>query len=298
VRIDQVPEVAAVSRFRTASFRVNDQTSFVTAVQPETLEAVATIDLEQGDLASLGNDQILVHTDIAADKGWTLGDEIPSSFASAGDRPLTIAGIYGRNELLGDYAISRDLYDELYQQDLDDFVLVKLQDGADPAAAQTQIEDAVTEFPNVEVLDQVAFRDKQAAFLDQLLGLVTALLAMAILIALFGIVNTLSLSIHERTRELGLLRAVGMTRTQVKRMVRVEAVIIALFGAVLGLAIGIFFGWALQQALAPEGVTQLVIPGGSLLTYVIFAGLAGVLAAIGPARRAAKLDVLQSIAYE
>ena len=130
------------------------------------------------------------------------------------------------------------------------------------------------------------------------LGLVTALLFMAILIALFGIANTLSLSILERTHELGLLRAVGMSRTQVKRMIRWESVIIAVLGAVLGLVIGIFFGWSLQQAIASEGVTELKIPVGQLVVYLIVAGLAGVVAAIGPARRAAKMNVLEAIAYE
>jgi putative ABC transport system permease protein len=121
---------------------------------------------------------------------------------------------------------------------------------------------------------------------------------MAILIALFGIMNTLSLSILERTHELGLLRAVGMSRRQVKRMVRWESVIIAILGAVLGLAIGIFFGWSLQQAIANEGVTELRIPAGQLVIYLVIAGLAGVLAAIPPARRAARLNVLEAIAYE
>ena len=121
---------------------------------------------------------------------------------------------------------------------------------------------------------------------------------MAILIALFGIVNTLGLSIYERTRELGLLRAVGMSRTQVKRMIRWESVIIAVFGAVLGVAIGVLFGWALQQALKNEGVTEFVVPAGQLLVYLVLAGLAGVLAAIWPAWRAAKLNVLEAIAYE
>ena len=121
---------------------------------------------------------------------------------------------------------------------------------------------------------------------------------MAIIIALFGIANTLGLSIYERTRELGLLRAVGMERAQVKRMIRIESVIIALFGALLGIVIGIGFGWALQQALEPEGVTELAIPVGQLVVYLVFAALAGVLAAIWPARRAAKIDVLQAISYE
>jgi putative ABC transport system permease protein len=121
---------------------------------------------------------------------------------------------------------------------------------------------------------------------------------MSIGIAGVGIINTLGLSIYERTRELGLLRAVGMSRRQVSRMVRWEAILIAVFGAVLGLAIGIAFGWALQQALKSEGVSEFTIPVGQLVAYVVVAALIGVVAAIWPARRAAKLNVLQAIAYE
>ncbi len=146
--------------------------------------------------------------------------------------------------------------------------------------------------------DQAAFREQQAGFVNQLLGLVTAMLFLAVVIALFGIANTLSLSIFERTRELGLLRAVGMGRTQVKRMIRWESVIIAILGALFGIAIGIFFGWALQQALAPEGITEFVLPVGQLVFFLIFAALAGVVVALLPARRAAKLNVLEAISYE
>ena len=124
------------------------------------------------------------------------------------------------------------------------------------------------------------------------------LLLFAILIAFFGIMNTLGLSIYERTRELGLLRAVGMGKKQVKRMVRYEAVIIAVFGALLGILVGIGFGWALQQALEPEGVTELAIPVGTLVVYTVVAALAAVVAAIWPAHKAAKLNVLEAISYE
>jgi putative ABC transport system permease protein len=119
-----------------------------------------------------------------------------------------------------------------------------------------------------------------------------------VFISFFGIVNTLGLSIYERVRELGLLRAIGMSRRQVKRMVRVEAVIIAILGAVLGLVVGILFGWAMQQALSDVGIDRLAIPGGQLVFFLIAAALLGVVAAIWPARRAAKLNILEAIAYE
>ena len=154
------------------------------------------------------------------------------------------------------------------------------------------------EFPNVKLEDQAQFRKSQADQINKLLALITALLLLAIIIAVFGIINTLALSIFERTREIGLLRAVGMARKQIRSMVRWEAIIIAVFGALLGTVVGLFFGWALVQALHSQGITVLTIPGGQLFAYIVIAGLFGVLAAVLPARRAAKLDVLKAIVTE
>ncbi len=297
-QVAKVPGVAVVSQFRQADFRVDGSTQFLTAVDPATVEQVTNLGVASGSTASLDRGELMVSTKVADDHGWTVGDTVPAAFASTGKAPLAIGGVYDQNQLLGDYLISLDTYQRYFTEQLDTFAMVRLEPETDPATAQSAIEGVTKPFGNIEVQDQTAFRDQQAGFINQLLGLVTALLAMAILIALFGIVNTLGLSIFERTRELGLLRAVGMSRTQVKRMIRWESVIIAVLGAVLGIAIGVLFGWALQQALASEGVTKLAIPVGQLLIYVAFAGLAGVVAAIWPARRAAKLDVLASIAYE
>jgi putative ABC transport system permease protein len=298
-RVAALPEVGVSAAFRQNGFRVNDSTSFVTAVDPATIEEVASMEVSEGSVGALSEPEtVLVHREVADDNGWKLDDEVPARFASSGDVPLTIVGIYDEERLVGDYVISLDTYGGVYQEQLDAFVLVKGAEGVPLPEVEDAVRDAVAEFPNVQVQDQATFREQQAGFIDQLLGLVTALLLMAIVIALFGIVNTLGLSIYERTRELGLLRAVGMSRKQVKRMVRWESVIIAIFGAVLGIVIGVAFGWALQQALRGEGVTEFVVPVGQLVVYLVLAGLAGVLAAIWPARRAARLDVLEAISYE
>jgi putative ABC transport system permease protein len=297
--VRDVPGVAVVSEFRQGGFQVKGSTAFLTAVDPASIEQVSTLEFSSGALASLDEGMVVVYDETAQENGWSVGDEIPSAFASVGKEPLTIGGTFAEQGLVGgDYLVSLETYERFFAEQLDTFAMVKLEPSADPATVQTEIEAVTQDFGGLQVQDQTAFREQQAGFIDQLLGLVTALLAMAILIALFGIVNTLGLSIFERTRELGLLRAVGMGRKQVKRMIRWESVIIAILGAVLGVVIGVGFGWALQQALAPEGVTELTIPVGQLIFYVVFAGFAGVLAAIWPARRAAKLNVLESISYE
>jgi putative ABC transport system permease protein len=298
-KIEGVQGVDAVSQFRQGGFRVNGSTEFMTGVDPATIESVANLEPSPGALAALEQGDVIVYDKTMDDHGWAVGDEIPSQFPADGSVPLTIGGTFGENGIVGgNFVVSLDTYDRFFQPQLDTFVMVKTEPGADPAQVQAGMETVTKSFGNVEVQDQTAYRKTQEGFVNQLLGLITALLAMAILIALFGIVNTLGLSIFERKRELGLLRAVGMGRAQVKRMIRWESVIIAVMGAVLGIAVGVFFGFALQRALAPQGVTELAIPGGQLIFYVVFAGLAGVLAAIWPARRAAKLNILESISYE
>jgi putative ABC transport system permease protein len=297
-RVAALPEVANFTAVRQGAFRVNGQTSFLNAADPSQLNAVTDVGLREGSFADLGPGTVMVHADLAAEKGWGLGDQVPAAFPSIGDEPLTIVGIYDENALVGDYLVSLSTFEEVYVQQLDSLLLATAVDGVSSDQLRTAIQGALKDFPNLEVQDQAAFRDKQAGFVDSLLNLVTALLAMSILIALFGIVNTLGLSIYERTRELGLLRAVGMDRRSVKRMIRWEAVIIAILGGMLGILVGIGFGVALQRALESEGVTVLAIPAPQLLVYLVLAGLAGVLAAIFPARRAAKLNVLEAIAYE
>ncbi len=171
-----------------------------------------------------------------------------------------------------------------------------------PGANADRVQDRVDRtigraYPTVEVENQQQLKDRQAAQIDQLLNLVYGLLFLAVLVALFGIVNTLALSIHERTRELGMLRAVGMSRRQVRQMIRYEAVITALIGALLGAVLGVVFALLMSRPLADEGFV-ISIPIGTLIGLLVLAALFGVLAAIGPARRASRLDVLRALAYE
>ncbi|HYT81454.1 MAG TPA: FtsX-like permease family protein, partial [Actinomycetota bacterium] len=297
-RLRSDPAFATVSEFRQGLFGYRGRAQQVQGVDPTNVDDVVQVDMKEGSLSALGDNDILVFEDAATSHGWKVGDTIDARFARTGGQKLRIVGIYADDRILGPYVITLSNYQKNFVQQLDDVVLVKTAPGVSQAQARAAADRAARAFPNVKLQDQAQFRKSQADQINQLLGLITALLGLAILIALFGIVNTLALSIYERTREIGLLRAVGMVRRQVKSMIRWESVIIAVFGALLGTAVGVFFGWAMVQALSDQGITELSIPGGQLLIYIVMAGLAGVLAALFPARRAAKLDVLSAIAYE
>jgi putative ABC transport system permease protein len=295
-----VPGVATVSQVRQAEAKVDGGTAFLSGIDPSTFPAVSEAGVLEGSIADLsGPNTLAVFEDIAQDNGWSVGDVVDAQFPATGDLDLEIVAIYEENGLIGDWAISLDTFDEnVVAQQLDLFVLVKVEEGTNPATVRPDLESTLEAYPNVEVQDQAEFRDQYATFLNTLLNLVTGLLLLAVFIALFGVMNTLYLSIYERTRELGLLRAVGLTRRQTRSMVRREAGIISVMGALFGVVVGIAFGWALQQALAPEGFTELGIPGGQIAVYVIAAAVLGWLFAFLPARRAARLNVLQAIAYE
>jgi putative ABC transport system permease protein len=183
-------------------------------------------------------------------------------------------------------------------QQQDSSVFVEGADGYTPAQVRAELDRVMQEFPTAKVMDKGELQAEQARQIDQIMGLMTALLMLAVIIGLVGIANTLSLSILERTRELGLLRAVGMTRRQARSMIRWEAAVIALIGAVLGVAIGLVFGWAVVTALQDSGITVFAVPGVQLAVTVALAGLAGVIAALPPARRAAKLDLLKAVVAE
>lgn len=294
-----VEGVDTVSQVRQGEMRIDGASAFVTGLDPSTFPQVSDVGIVEGSVADLSRpNTIAVWDETAQDNGWKLGDRIDGQFAATGDVELELVGLFSENGLIGNYAVSLATYDANIAQELDVFVLVSARDGADVAVVQDGLREALAPFPNIEVQDQAQFREKYASFLNQVLNLITALLLFAVIIALFGVMNTLYLSIYERTRELGLLRAVGLTRRQTRSMVRWEAVIISVMGALFGVVIGIAFGWAMQQALAGEGFSELGIPGGQLTVYVVLAALLGVLFSMFPARRAAKLNVLEAISYE
>ncbi|CAA9252117.1 MAG: ABC transporter, fused permease protein [uncultured Acidimicrobiales bacterium] len=297
-RLAQQPELAAVSGLQTGEWRAQGQSRSIYGADPASVGQVLKVDVTAGDIGGLARGEILVGEEELKDKKLEIGSTLPMTFARTGNQELRIAGTFAKNQLLGSYVVSTATFDANFTDRLDFVVLAKARAGTPPAAARAAVERVTADFPNVELRDQAEFKEQQENQVNQILGLVTALLALSIIIALFGIVNTLALSIFERTRELGLLRAVGMARRQVRSMIRGESVIIAVLGAVLGLGVGVLFGYAIVGALDDEGIGKVVIPGGQLIAYVVLAGIAGVVAAVFPARRAARLDVLAAISHE
>jgi len=235
----------------------------------------------------------------AADHGLERGDSV-RLLTQTGERPsLEVVGTFdSKLGLFGSVVVTQAALarDTGQTQDQVDFVVT--EPGADQAQVQAAMAAAVeTRFPVAEVLNQQELKEQREDQVQQLVNLFYALLLLAIVISLFGIANTLALSIHERRRELGMLRAIGMSRRQVRTMIRYEAVITALIGAILGMVLGLLFATLIAQPLKDEGFT-LSYPVGQLVALLVLAGFAGVLAAILPARRAARLNVLESLQYE
>ena len=293
--------VALVSEIRGGQWGLEGRTKTLVAVDPETvtevyaLDPAATVALRRLDDRDLDGKGVLVRASVAERHGWTVGDEVPMTFARTGTQPMRLADTFTSTAVRSDYVISLDAFKSNYKQQLSLEVDVMLEPGVTAEAGRLAVEEALVDFPNVEVRDRDQVLAAQKDQIDKLLVPITALLALSVVIALLGIVNTLALSIHERTRELGLLRAVGMGRAQLRSMVRAEAVVIASLGAVLGVVVAVFFGWALVGAMRDLGVSELVVPVRQLLALVAAATVAGLLAGVLPARRAARLPVLDAI---
>ncbi len=295
--LNQLPEVDVAGAIRAGVAEIDGSTKQVLGASDEALELV-DVDPVDGSPADLGPETIAVFEDVADDKNLSIGDRVPVVFKDSGAKELTVAMIYGEQQPAGEWLLGFETYEENFDDQYDFQVFVRKADGVDTPTARAAIDEVADGYPGAKVLDQSGYEDDQTMFIDQLLGLIYAMLLLAIFIALLGIANTLALSIIERTRELGLMRAVGMTRAQLRSVIRWESVIIAIQGTLLGLVVGVLFGWALVAALKDEGVETFRLPVLTLAVIVVLAVIAGVLAAVLPARRAAKLDVLRAIVTE
>jgi putative ABC transport system permease protein len=246
--------------------------------------------------AQLASGGAIVTDRFAEDHDLSVGDRFQVT-AIKGDRlGLSVAGISKPDKFnplgTGQVTIARSAYDQAFTAERERYAFVSADGASRPA-----LDKALASFPDVKLQSKSEFQTDQSAWVDQILGIFYVLLGLAVIVSLFGIVNTLALSVLERTRELGMLRAIGMSRRQVRRMIRHESVVTALIGAVLGIAVGLFLAGLATAALSGEGL-RFALPVGSLIAFTVVAGVAGVLAAMGPARRASRLDVLHALQYE
>ncbi len=289
--------VGSVSAVQAVRAGIGGSTTGLTAVDPATITTMVKLELVSGTVTGLGTDGLLVDDRTAKAEGYHLGSVVPVTFAS-GQRLLTVQGVYRSSGPFSGGVISTSTARQVGARDLDEIVYVRVAPGADVTATRAAVEHAMAGFPNVTVQDQSQFKASIRDQVDQLLYLVYALLGLAVVIAVLGIVNTLALSVVERTREIGLLRALGMVRRQLRTVVRLESVSISVYGALLGLVIGVLFGAALQRSLADQGISVLGVPWAVLAIVLVASVVVGVLAAVWPARRAARLDVLGAISTE
>ena len=290
-----VPGVTANSSVYQGQFEFRNALSQLTAVSTDNLAATVNLRMTSGTSAALAQNELLIDSTTAQNKHLAVGDTVAARFALTGPTTLRIGGIYQANALIGSYLVSSAFFLSHYPAQPPGALLLSTN-------GNTAVDNAVTKtldpFPNIQVQTKAQFEQAQVSSVNQILGLVYALLALAVLIALIGIVNTLMLSVFERTREIGLLRAVGMRRRQVRTMIRSEAVILAIFGAIIGIIIGTGMGVALVSSLRSQGISDTVVPWSSLVIFLILAALLGLVAASWPARRAAKLDILAAIAAQ
>jgi len=299
---EQVDGVRTVSSLSFGGGVYEGKDIRISAVDPATVSDVLSLDWEEGSpdtLSELSGRGAVLDDAWATSNDLEPGDPVAVRTPLESDVRLTVAGTVKDNaDLLGNVVVSEQTLRDDFGGREPSMTLVRLEEGANPDAVQEQIARRVDErFPTVDTLNQQELKDNQEEQIQQLVAFFYVLLALAVVISLLGIVTTLALSIHERTRELGMLRAVGMSRRQVRTLVRYEAVITALIGAILGTVLGVIFATLVSQPLADEGF-ELSYPFGTLIILLVLAALAGVIAAIWPARRAARLDLLRALAYE
>ena len=292
-------DITDVVELRQASARVEGHDTFVMGADADGLDRVLDLGIESGSVTGLGAGTMLLDEKKAAGLGVGVGDTLTVTFPETGAKTFRIVATFSKNVMINvSYVLSKTDFADNVTSQLDSAILLKQVTGAGAAATEKAVKAALTDYPNITVSNPTELTKDAQKSVDQLLGIVTALLLLAVVVAILGIVNTLVLSVVERTRELGLLRAVGGTRRQVRAVVRRESVLMSLLGALTGVALGAGAGIALSRALLDEGITSVTVPASTLVVYLVVAAMVGVLAAIGPARRASRVDVLRAITTE
>ncbi|HUS62420.1 MAG TPA: FtsX-like permease family protein, partial [Acidimicrobiales bacterium] len=303
---DAVAQVPGVDKVLAQSFAQVELTyddgetaqQFLTSIDIANLDGILAPRMEEGSATELTDDGILVDVELAAGHDVQVGDPIHLLLVGGKTLDLTVQGITDDEQVLGYLTITRDTYKANVPEALDSFVYGTIDDGADLDTVLADIDGIVSKTPDLNVEDRDGFIGSIAEQITFIVNFISIMLLLSIIIALIGVANTLSLSISERVRELGLLRAVGMDRTQLKRSIRWEAVIMSVLGTAIGIVLALVIGRSLMKALEPSGLTAFQVPVTSLVVLLIGGVLVGTVAAIFPARRAARFPVLDAIATQ
>ncbi len=291
--------VAGVTELRNAYPKLKGGGSaWTVAIDPKAFQLAFAIPTVQGSFAALAPGKVAIAAPEAKARGFRMGDTVTMRFQATSVKLQVVALFPSSPALPGNYVVTPDALERGGLTPLDAMVFVTKDPGASTAAVRSTIENVIKDLPTVTVKDPEGFAAEQKKQVNQFLYLIYGLLGLSVIIAILGVVNTLGLSVIERTREIGLLRAVGVSRRQLRTMIRLESVVVAVLGGVLGTLMGVLFGSTLVIALKDQGLTTLAIPWSWLAAFLLLAALAGVFASVFPARRAARQDVLKAIGTE
>ncbi|MFE0103182.1 ABC transporter permease [Streptomyces sp. NPDC059009] len=297
-KLAALPDVEASSPLRAAYGEADGSYSKISGVDAKDFGKLVSLDFTSGSLAGLKGNAALVDKATADEKGLKAGDTIPVRFDDKKTVNLKVAGVYEQNEMIDGLFTPTSVVDPHLDKIADQQVLLKMKDGASDTAENTVVK-ALGDNPAIKIQDKQAISNEIGGAINMLLNMLYGLLAMAILIAVLGVINTLAMSVFERKHEIGMLRAIGLDRAKVKQMVRLESVVISLFGAVLGIGLGLFLGWIAGGTIGNTVKTYAMeVPVGRIAVFLGIAALVGVLAAVWPARSAARLNPLQAIKSE
>lgn len=295
--LSEVEGVTASSPLRNSYSEIDDRAEYLTGVNGSEFGELAGFPVEDGAF-EIGGTRVVVDADTAKEHGWKAGSEFTVTYDDDAKQKLTVAGIYTGNEMFR--GIMLDLATLApHQADPVDMQVVVKTSGGTSDTAKDGLQKALGESPAIKVQDKQDISDEIAGTITLMLNILYGLLAMAVVVAVLGVVNTLAMSVFERSQEIGMLRAIGLDRRGIKRMVRLESLVISLFGAVLGIGLGVFFGWAVGELVRTQMATyELVLPWDRIAVFLLLAAAVGVLAALWPARRAARLNMLTAIKSE
>jgi putative ABC transport system permease protein len=294
VDLNKLPEVEKATGFGFLTVKIEDKGQYLTTITPETIEGLWDIGLINATYSDLTTSDIFVSESTAKKRNIAIGSVLQTTFGDGSTRPLKVAGFFINDEI-GNYIANSALVDGSAIIMFDIGVYIKTKDSVSKAEAFTALDTAVKKYGQGELLTKQEYINKQSGQVNQLLGLIYGLLMLSVIISIVGIIITLLLSVFERQRELALLRAVGMTRSQVRTTVRWESVITSLLGAVLGIILGIGLGWVIVFALKDQGLTSFKLPVGPTIVIMVMSFIVGLLAAIYPAWRATRVNILDAL---